>query len=223
MTAARARLLVLAAWEAMFVALWASASASRYLGARTQWLVPLGAVTLAGAALVGALSIRGAGRLRVGEAVGLFVLLLPLVAALLVPHAQLGAYAAAHKSSAFFPAVKPKPPATPRDVTLLDVKVAERDPEFALVSHIRPGTRIELVGVVTRARHGRFGLTRFFITCCIADAQPLTIDVRSPRLVHIDEWVRVVGTLSADGRRLALDADRLSQIPKQKDPYLAFQ
>jgi uncharacterized repeat protein (TIGR03943 family) len=222
MKAAHARLLVLVAWAATFLLLWATASSSRYLGARTQWLVPLGAVALGGAAIMNAASRRGGARLRTGEAVGLLGLLVPLVAVLLVPHAQLGAYAASHKSSAFFPAVKPRPPATPRDVTLLDVKIAERDPEFALISHIHPGTRVELVGVVTRVRHRGFELTRFFITCCIADAQPLSIHVDARRALRLDQWVRVDGTLTSRGSRLALDADTVTPVTRPSNPYLSF-
>ena len=221
-TSAHARLLIVGAWAALFAVLWATSSSSRYLGVRTQWLVPLGAVTLGAATVIGLVGARHADRLRVGEALGLFAMLVPLAGVLLVPHAELGAFAAAHKSSAFFPAVEPKPPATPRDVTLLDIKIAERDEMFALVSHIHPGTRIDLAGVVTRLAPGRFALTRFFITCCIADAQPLSIIVRSPHAVELDRWVRAVGSLTRDGPHLALVADRVSAIERPSDPYLTF-
>jgi uncharacterized repeat protein (TIGR03943 family) len=214
-----ARLAVVAAWAALFVALWATGASSRYLGARTQWLVPFGAVTLVGALALALLGPRRGGRLRAGEGLGLFLLCVPLVGALLVPHAELGAYAASHKSSGFFPAVKPKPPATPRDVTLLDVKVAQRDDLYALASHIHPGTRVDVVGVVTHAGAREFSLTRFYVTCCIADAQPLTIGVRSSANPRADEWVRVVGTLTRDW---ALAADRVARVAKPGEPYLSF-
>jgi uncharacterized repeat protein (TIGR03943 family) len=214
-----ARLAAVAAWAALFVVLWATGASSRYLGERTQWLVPFGAVTLVGAFALALAGPRRGGRLRAGEGIGLLLLCVPLVGALLVPHAELGAYAASRKSSAFFPAVKPRPPATPRDVTLLDVKVAQRDDFYALVSHIHRGTRVDLVGVVTHTGPDSFSLTRFYITCCIADAQPLTIVVRSRARPHVDEWVRVVGPLTRDW---ALAADRVARVPKPREPYLSF-
>jgi uncharacterized repeat protein (TIGR03943 family) len=214
-----ARLAVIASWAALFVVLWATGASDRYLGARTQWLVPFGAVTLAGAFALALAGPRRGSRLRAGEGVGLLLLCVPLLGALLVPHAELGAYAASHKSTGFFPAVKPKPPATPRDVTLLDVKVAQRDGLYALASHIHPGTRVDLVGVVTHADARRFSLTRFYITCCIADAQPLTLVVHTNASPRVDEWVRVVGRLTHDW---SLDADRVTRVPKPGEPYLSF-
>jgi uncharacterized repeat protein (TIGR03943 family) len=214
-----ARLTVIASWAALFVVLWATGASSRYLGARTQWLVPFGAVTLVGAFALALRGPRHGARLRAGEGIGLLLLCVPLAGALLVPHAELGAYAASHKSTGFFPAVKPRPPATPRDVTLLDVKVAQRDDFYALVSHIHPGTRVDLVGVVTHADAKGFSLTRFYITCCIADAQPLTIHVHQSTNPRVDDWVRVVGKLTDDW---TLAADRVTRVPKPGEPYLSF-
>jgi hypothetical protein len=127
-----ARLAAIAGWASLFVVLWATGASSRYLGARTQWLVPFGAITLVGALVLSARAPRRGAGLRAGEGAGLLLLFVPLVAALLVPHAELGAYAASRKSTGFFPAVRPRPPATPRDVTLLDVEVAQRDDLYAL-------------------------------------------------------------------------------------------
>ena len=217
-----ARLAVLAAWAFFFAYLWASGSSTRYLGARTQWLVPFGAVTLAAAVVLTLRTPRTRAALGLREGAGLLLLLLPLAATFLVPHAELGAYAAAHKSSGFFPAVKPRPPATARDVTLLDIRVAERDDTFALVSHIHDRTRVGLLGVVTHTGGGRFSLTRFYVTCCVADAQPLTIQVRWPRAVHRDSWVWVVGNLRRDGPRYEVVADHVEPRHSPSQPYLGF-
>ncbi len=222
--AGRARVIVMIAWAAFFYTLWLTGASVRFLGARTQWLVPFGAVTLTVAAALAWRSSRSSSpsSLRPGEAAGLFALLVPLTLILLVPDAQLGAYAASRKSSSFFPAVKPHPPATPRDVTLLDIRVAEADPVFALASHIHRGTRVGLLGLVTHTGAGHFSLTRFYITCCVADAQPLTIDVASPRRVVRNEWVWVTATVREARSRYSLVADRVVTRPAPHNPYLSF-
>jgi uncharacterized repeat protein (TIGR03943 family) len=220
--AGRARLAVTAVWALFFYALWLTGTADRYLGARTQWLVPFGAVTLTVAAVLSWRASRPRASLRLAEAVGLLALFVPLALVALVPHAELGAYAANHKSGSFFPAVKPRPPATPRDVTLLDVRVAEDDDVFALASHIHRGTRVGLLGLVTARRPAGFTLTRFYITCCVADAQPLTIDVNSARPVTRNEWVWVTGILDRRSKHYSLTADRVAPRRPPASPYLSF-
>ena len=221
--AGRARIAVTASWAVFFGVLWLTNTSNRYLGVRTQWLVPFGTVTLAvGSILAVRAQWRSRETLRAPEAVGLFTLTLPLALLLLAPHAQLGAYAAAKKSSSFFPAVKPPPPATPRDVTLLDVRVAERDELFALESHIHRGTRVGLLGLVTSIGSRRFSLTRFYVTCCLADAEPLTIQVDWPRSVERDRWVFVTGTLAGPTGRFTVAADAVVRVGRPRDPYLSF-
>jgi uncharacterized repeat protein (TIGR03943 family) len=220
--ARRARLATLAAWASFFTYLWLAGASVRYLGARTQWVVPFGAVTLWAAVALVLRTPRSRAPLGPREGTGLLLLALPLAATLLVPHAELGAYAASHKSTTFFPAVKPAPPASPRDVNLLDIRIAEDDDTFALVSHIHPGTRVGLLGLVTQTEPREFSLTRFYITCCIADAQPLTLHVHWPHAVKRDRWVWVVGTLERDGKRYALAADRVTPRHAPTDPYLGF-
>jgi uncharacterized repeat protein (TIGR03943 family) len=221
--AGRSRLIVAASWALFFYVLWLTDTSNRYLGTRTQWLVPFGAVTLT---IAVALAVRTQWRsrtpLHAAEAAGLFTLILPLALLLLAPHAQLGAYAASRKASAFFPAVKPPPPATPRDVTLLDIRVAEDDDLFALASHIHRGTRVGLLGLVTATGPHSFSLTRFYITCCIADAQPLTIQVKWARPVQHHRWVWVTGTLTGSSSRYAVTADRVAPRSTPSDPYLSF-
>jgi uncharacterized repeat protein (TIGR03943 family) len=220
--ARRARLVTLAAWATFFTYLWVTGASARYLGARTQWLVPFGAVTLWAAVVLVLRIPRTRATLGLRDGAGLLLLVVPLAATMLVPHAELGAYAASRKATGFFPAVRPAPPATPRDVNLLDIRVAEDDDTFALVSHIHDGTRVGLLGLVTHAGTREFSLTRFYITCCIADAQPLTIRVRWPRAVRRDEWVWVVGKLERDGKRWDLVADQVATRHAPARPYLGF-
>jgi uncharacterized repeat protein (TIGR03943 family) len=216
------RVTVTAGWAAFFYVLWFTGTSDRYLGARTQWLVPFGAVTLTVAVVLAARSWRSATGLKAGEATGLFVLLIPLALALAVPHAELGAYAASRKSGSFFPAVKPRPPATPRDVNLLDLRISELDPLFAIVAHVHRGTRVGLLGIVTHTGPGHFSLTRFYITCCIADAQPLTIEVDSNHPVANNQWVFVTGKLQRPGKHYTVAADGVVARHTPSEPYLGF-
>jgi uncharacterized repeat protein (TIGR03943 family) len=220
--AARLRIAVTAAWAVFFYLLWLTGTSDRYLGARTQWLVPFGAVTLTVVVALAARSWRAGPALRAGEGLGLLALAVPLVLVLLVPHAELGAYAASRKSGSFFPAVKPQPPATPRDVNLLDIRISELDPLFAIVAHVHRGARVGLLGIVTHTGPGRFSLTRFYITCCIADAQPLTIEVDSTRHVAMNQWVFVTGKLERPGKQYTLAADGVVARRSPSDPYLGF-
>jgi uncharacterized repeat protein (TIGR03943 family) len=216
------RVIVLLAWGGFFLALWVTHTADRYVGARTIWIVPFGAVALLAAT---ALAVRGRSTpepLDRRAASSLLVLLLPLVAVLLVPRAELGAWAASRKGGILLPAVKPPPPATPRDVTLLDIRIAEGDRAFALVSHIRPGLRVRLNGIVASSQPGTFALTRFYVTCCVADAVPVAVPVEWHQRFANDEWVRVTGTLRRRGDRLAIVADHVRRTPQPAAPYLSF-
>jgi hypothetical protein len=91
------RALVLVAWAALFTWLWVSGESVRYLGPRTQWVIPVGAIglALAGAGYLLSTSHRDGRR----EGLGLAALLAPVLAALVLANAQLGALAASNKLS----------------------------------------------------------------------------------------------------------------------------
>jgi uncharacterized repeat protein (TIGR03943 family) len=220
--AKRVRLAVLLSWAAFFVVLWATGTSVRYLGTRTQWVVPFGALTLVAASVIAWRTPSRRTPLSLGEGVGLAILLIPLAGVLLMPHAQLGAYAASRKTTNFFPAAKPKPPATPRDVSLLDIRVADAEPSFAVVSHIGDGLRVRLRGIVLHRRAGAFDLGRFLITCCLADASPIWVPVAWAGPVKSGGWVDVTGTLRKRGGHLVIAGDRVAPTHAPSDPYLTF-
>jgi len=61
-------------------------------------------------------------------------------------------------------------------------------------------------------------ITRYAITCCRADAAPVTV-----RLAHATKmrgWIRAQGILAADERGLALSAARLEAIAAPSDPFV---
>ena len=225
----------LAAWAFFFLLLWTTGATSRYLGSRTQWVVPFGAVVLTLALLAYAYSYARARRsgpaLTLREAVSLFALLVPLAAVILVPHAALGSFAAARKGGGtYFLSARPPPPATPADVSFLDIRVAEGDADFAEDAGIHPGLRIRLLGFVTGSKEvppGTFELARFYVACCVADAQPVGVPIDGSALQRHsfkpDSWLQVTGSLKQRGKRFVVVADRIQHVSEPSQPYLSFR
>ena len=67
-----------------------------------------------------------------------------------------------------------------------------------------------------------FLLTRFLISCCVADA--LTVQVRivdaPPGEFKQDQWVRVTGRIYPLGREVLVDATDVVGIARPERPYL---
>jgi len=67
-----------------------------------------------------------------------------------------------------------------------------------------------------------FVLTRFMISCCVADA--LSVQVRivgaPPGKFEEDRWVRVVGTIYPLGQETVVDAARVEGVERPDEPYL---
>jgi len=226
---------VLALWALFFVVLWTTGTSDRYLGSRTQWVVPFGAVALALAAL---LYVYGYARSRqhgpaltLREASSLFALLVPLAAVLLVPHAALGSFAAARKGGgAHFLSASQPAPARPSDASFLDIRIAEGDRTFAEEAGIRPGLRVRLLGFVSGSRDvpaGSFELARFYVACCVADAQPVGVPIDPPavprRKFRRDTWLDVTGSLERRGRTFVVEAERIVPVSAPSQPYLSFR
>jgi len=226
---------VLGAWAFFFLVLWVTDGTSRYLGSRTQWVVPFGAVVLTLAVLAyvfGFLRSRGrAAALTLREAVSLFALLVPLAAIVLAPHAALGSFAASRKGGgSFFLSMRPAPPASPADVSFLDIREAEGGKDFADEAGIHTGLRVRLLGFVTGSKYvppGTFELARFYIACCVADAMPVGVPIDG-RALHRgsfkrDSWLQVTGALEQRGKRLVVVADHIAPVPEPSHPYLSFR
>jgi uncharacterized repeat protein (TIGR03943 family) len=230
-----ARLAVLAAWAALFVTVWATGSTERFLGPRTHWVAPLGAVLLSAAALAyasGAVrSVQKRSELTTREASGLLVLLVPFAAILLVPHGALGSFAASRKADDdYFLRAAPPPPRSPDEIGFLDIRIAEGDGLFAAESHIATGVRVQLIGLTTGSTDvppGTFELARFYIACCVADAMAVEVPIdatavtttRMPR----DTWLDVTGTLARRGDRFVVEADAIRRVSRPAHPYLSFR
>jgi putative membrane protein len=228
-----ARSFVLAAWSLFFLWLWLGGEATRYLGPRTLWVVPFGALTLGGAAIAGFAAARDDRGRRVPlgrrEAITAAVLLLPMLAVAAVPRAQLGSLAASNKASTGTFAGAGALLGTPSDdgaVSFRDIHYANQSEEYALERGIGEALKVELVGFVTNAPEGagdRLELTRFYVSCCAADAIPYSVAVAAGRRgsgLRKDEWVEVAGVLARDADGFIVEAESVRSVSVPQDPYL---
>jgi putative membrane protein len=234
MTAAL-RTLVLAAWAAFFAFLWASGEGERYLGPRTQWVIPFGALALGATALaqgVLAATRRGHKEPSRGEVAGSLVLALPMLALLVVPTPELGAQAASKKraSSAVLVAQLPAARSTAaggetRRASFVDVAVAALSPKEGATLGLREGARVRVQGLAIHDSDvsGTFGLARFFVSCCAADAVPVVVPVDPGRLGRPpqDRWLVVSGALRRRGERLVVAATQLEETRAPSSPYVS--
>ena len=106
-----------------------------------------------------------------------------------------------------------------------EIHYASLSPDYAAALGIVEGLVVELVGFVTHpgdASAGDFGLTRFYISCCAADAVPFTVVVRpaTDETFADDTWLKVEGTLLLAGDGFILDAAEIEPVEEPSAPYL---
>ena len=218
--------LALAAWAAVFWFLLLSGRTSLYLSSRTAWVVPTGAIVLTLAAAGRLLTARGPGQerlpTRMSWALGFVVL--PAVIVLALAPTALGSYAASRRSLSAGVASGPALEAGDR-VTLAAVAAGTWSEEARRALIDRAGTSVTFEGIVTRRASSpadEFVLTRFIVSCCVADA--LSVQVRvvgaPPGRFEEDQWVRVSGTFYPVGREVVVDAASVRAIPQPEEPYL---
>ena len=220
--------LALTAWAAVFWFLLLSDRSQLFVSSRTFWVIPLGAIVLSAAA-IGRLATA---RVRRPEPlagrtlwwVGLVIL--PVIVVLVQPPTALGSYAASRRSaSAGGFAAASGEDISQGPLELVDVAASSwsRDAMRALIR--RAGSQVDFVGFVTR-RSGmpddEFVLTRFIVSCCVADA--LSVQVRvvgvPPGEFAEDQWVRVRGTFYPVGGEILVDASDVQAVPRPSHPYL---
>ena len=218
----------MAAWAALFWWLLVSGRSFLYLSDRTDWVVPMGAIILTIAVAGRLWSVRGPLRepLRRSDAWRLGAIVLPVVLTAALPAASLGSYAASRRSSF----VSSGYASTAEDIesgelTLVDVAGALRSREAMQALVQRAGSEVSFVGFVARDSGmpaDEFMLSRFLVSCCVADA--LSIQVRivgaPPGELAEDEWVRVTGAMYPLGREVIVDASEVTSVPRPKRPYL---
>ena len=100
----------------------------------------------------------------------------------------------------------------------------ETDPDFY------EGKKVDVVGFVFHP-HGApeevFYVSRFRVTCCAVDAQPLGMPVHSPGWqdeFEADDWVRVTGGFAESGGKVSepvfVDPKDIQPVEQPEDPYV---
>jgi uncharacterized repeat protein (TIGR03943 family) len=228
------RTLLLITWSVFLLWLWLTGETARYLGPRTQWLVPFGGIALGLAAFAysRAPAPSERERLTASDVLGFSALVLPMVAGLLLAHTQLGALAASKKLTAR--GIDPSQLAElasrrASGVDFAQVQVAGHNPKFAAQSGIGPGRDVHLEGFVLnrpKTPGGRFDLGRFYVYCCVADAVPIGVTIqpadRHAPSYRRDDWLAVSGELVRSGNELWLRGTTIKRIDPPKHPYLNF-
>ena len=227
------RAIGLTAWGALFGWLWLSGESVRYLGPRTQWVVPLGAIglTLAAAGYLRSTRDAPSNTARPLELAGLAALVVPILAAATLAHAQLGSLAASNKLSSR--GIDPSALArlASRDassVGFLQLNAAGRDSDLSRQLGLTTGKPVKLVGFVSSTPEGYrpFELSRFYITCCVADAVPVGVHVAKGAVRHLklkrDDWLDVTGVLARGNREWIVRAIRVQHVNAPSNPYLSF-
>lgn len=224
------------------MSLWLRGNADRYLGPRTTWVAAFGAIALTLAAIgYGAIAVRDRAKRPLSrfEALGLFVVLLPILAIILVPRAELGAQAArkkntsrsvstlqaasAKKAAAHAAAAAAKDASGGvAKIDFLSIASITSDSGYAADIKVKPGIRVRFVGFALRGdRPARFKLTRFLVTCCVADAVPVFVEVKATSGAPTDNtWLDVTGKLLKEHGRFVVDPESVRPIDQPEKPYL---
>ena len=220
--------MTLAAWAALFWFLMATDRTSLYLSSRTDWVVPVGATILTIATIGRLSSARTTQREELGsrDAWTAGVIVLPVVIVLALPPASLSSFAASRRSS-FSSAgfTTSAGDVAEGELSLADVAGALRSGDAMSALATRAGSEVGFTGFVTRdgsTPADEFVLTRFLISCCVADA--LSVEVRvvgaPPGRFEKDDWVRVTGKIYPVGGEVILDAAEVEAVPRPDKPYL---
>jgi putative membrane protein len=220
---------VLGAWAALFWFLLASGRDAFYLSTRTEWVVPVAAVLLTVATLGRLASARVTRRepFRSRELAIMIAMVVPVLLITILPPATLGSFSAGKRSAvagARFSGVAGD--IATGDLTLVDVAVAQTTPEGERALAKRAGETVTFVGFVTRydgTLADEFLLTRYVVSCCVADATVAQVRVVNvtPGAFEDNEWVEVSGAIYPLGREVIVNASTIRGVARPERPYLS--
>jgi putative membrane protein len=220
---------VLGAWAVLFWWLLLTGRDNYYLSIRTEWVVPVGAVLLTLAAIGRAATARVRDPEPVGrsEAWIMGAIVIPVVLIMALPPATLGQFSAGKRAGFSSVGVT----TTAADIgsgvlTLVDVAAAQTTPEGERALAARAGDDVDFVGFVTRypdTPADEILLTRYVVTCCVADATIAQVRVVNvtPGTFQPNDWVEVKGSIYPLGREVIVNAAEITPVPRPDRPYLS--
>ncbi|MEP7059637.1 MAG: TIGR03943 family protein [Actinomycetota bacterium] len=218
---------VLAAWAALFWFVLLSGRTGLYLSTRTAWLVPAGAAILTVAAL-GRLASGRSGApppVRRSDLRGASLLVIPVIVLLALPASTLGTFALGRRPVFGVGATAPSGGLSSGTLSMVDVARAQATKEDLAALQHRNAETVVMVGFVATQPgepSTEFMLSRFIITCCVADAtetQVRVVDVPAGS-ARPNAWVQVTGRIYALGSQVIIDMTSMKPIPRPADPYL---
>jgi putative membrane protein len=218
----------LGAWAALFWWLLLTDRTQLYLSSRTAWVVPVGAIilTIAFAGRLASARSEVPETLERGRAVAISLIVVPVIVVMALPPVALGSFAASRRSSIAGTGFAGSAEGIATgNITLVDVAGALRSREGMHALAKRAGDDARFVGFVARdpaTPANEFMLTRFVVSCCVADA--LSVQVRvvgaPPGQLANDEWVEASGSVYPLGREVILDASEVRSVKRPAHPYL---
>ena len=191
-------------------------------------MVPVGAVLLTVAA-VGRLAssrTRKPGPLVRRDAIVMGLMVLPVILITVLPPQTLGAFSASKKAKASvsLSSIYGQITAT-SPITLFSIAAGQTSTEGAQALAKRAGSDVDFIGFVSTdstTKADEFLLTRYVITCCVADATIVQVRVVNvtPGVAAVNDWVEVTGPIYPLGREVILNANSVKQVPRPSTPYL---
>jgi uncharacterized repeat protein (TIGR03943 family) len=220
--------LVLGAWAVLFWSLLVTDRQALYLSTRTSWVVPVGAVLLTAAALgrLASARVASASAMTVRETVVFGLMVVPVLLVLALPPATLGSYSAGKRTGFANAGIATSVgDVGTGELSLIDVAAAQTTKEGEAALAKRAGETVDLVGFVIRypdTPAGEFLLTRYIVTCCVADATIAQVRVVNvpPGTFAANAWVDVTGAIYPLGREVIVNATSVTSVPRPEQPYL---
>ena len=110
-------------------------------------------------------------------------------------------------------------------LSFVDVAAAQSSKTGMAALRSRAGEQVTLEGFVWRqdgAAADEILLTRYVVTCCVADATIAQVRVVNvpPGRFAADDWVSVTGRIYPLGSEILVDASAVQAIPQPERPYL---
>jgi uncharacterized repeat protein (TIGR03943 family) len=150
------------------------------------------------------------------------LLIAPILFALMVPAPSLGALAVKNKRTKHAPAPIDAP--IDGEIRLYEIAWAADSAKYAKTSKLDAGTPVDFIGFVSRKLGaGQIELSRFFVSCCAADATAYSVKVTPTTdagTSPADTWVSVKGTLAGrPGYTLTVAASAIKKVATPENPY----